>query len=116
MIIAVDFDGVLVEDKFPDIGKPDWDMLKAVWQLGFTDHELILWTSRIGKKLEEAKQWCDEHNLKFTSVNANAPSNICEYGTDPRKVYADIYIDDRALGYSRKNAIKTLNELFNKEV
>lgn len=115
MIIAIDFDGVLVKDKFPDIGEPDWDMVSAVWRLGFTDHELVLWTSRIGERLEEAVRWCEEHNLKFTCVNTNAPSNLEEYGTDPRKVFANVYIDDRAFGYDRKKTLSFLNKLFTKE-
>lgn len=115
MIVAIDFDGVLVSDEFPEIGEPDWDMVSAVWRLGFTKHELILWTSRVDKRLEEAIQWCKDHNLKFTCINANAPSNLAEYGTDPRKVYADIYIDDRMCGYTRKKAIGILNDLFNME-
>lgn len=112
MIIAIDFDGVLVNDAFPNIGKPDWEMVSAVWRLGFTDCELILWTSRINERLEEAVQWCRDHDLKFTCVNTNTPNNLAEYGTDPRKAFADVYIDDRAYGYNRENAIKFLNELF----
>lgn len=115
MIIAIDFDGVLVSDKFPEIGEPDWEMVSAVWRLGFTEHELILWTSRVGDRLNEAVQWCKDHNLNFTCVNANTPSNLAEYGTDPRKAFADVYIDDRACGYTRSKALKYLNELFDKE-
>ena len=115
MIIAIDFDGVLVNDRFPEIGEPDWEMVSAVWRLGFTKHELILWTSRVNERLEEAVQWCKGYNLKFTCVNSNTPSNLAEYGTDPRKAFADIYIDDRAFGYDRKKAIKFLNDLFIKE-
>ena len=115
MIIAIDFDGVLVSDKFPEIGEPDWEMISAVWRLGFTEHELILWTSRIDKRLEEAVQWCKDHNLRFTCVNANTPNNLAEYGTDPRKAFANVYIDDRACGYNRNKALKFLNELFNME-
>lgn len=112
MIIAIDFDGVLVNDKFPEIGEPDWDMVSAVWRLSHTEHELVLWTCRVDDRLEEAKQWCIDHDLKFTSINSNTPTNLNEYSTDPRKVYADIYIDDRACGYSRTRAINFLNKLF----
>lgn len=112
MIIAVDFDGVLVKDKFPEIGEPNWSIVSAIWRLGFTNHELVLWTSRVDKRLEEAVQWCKEHNLKFTAVNANAPSNLDKYNTDPRKVFADVYIDDRAYGFSEYGAAEFLNDLF----
>lgn len=115
MIIAIDFDGVLVKDKFPEIGDPDWGMLKAVWKLGFTPHELVLNTCRVGERLEEAVEWCKHHDLRFTSVNSNTPSNLNKYGTDPRKVYADVYIDDRACGYSRCKAINFLTKIFEEE-
>lgn len=115
MIIAIDFDGVLVKDNFPEIGEPDWDMVSAVWRLGFTDHELVLWTSRVNERLAEAVKWCEEHDLKFDCVNENAPSNLAEYGTDPRKAFADVYIDDRALGYDRKKTLNFLNRLFKEE-
>lgn len=111
VIVAIDFDGVLVEDGFPDIGNPDWEMVSAVWRLGFTEHELILWTSRVESRLEEAVQWCKDHDLRFAAVNSGAPSNLNEYNTNPRKVFADIYIDDRAFGYNRSKAIKYLQKL-----
>lgn len=115
MIIAIDFDGVLVSDAFPNIGRTDWDIVNLVWRLGFTQHELILWTSRVGERLEEAIKWCEDHCLKFTCVNANTPRNLAEYGTDPRKAFADVYIDDRACGYSRTKTLKFLNDLLNTE-
>jgi hypothetical protein len=115
MIIAIDFDGVLVKDKFPEIGEPDWDIISAVWRLGFTNHELILWTSRVDDRLQEAIEWCKAHDLKFTCVNSNTPSNLAEYGTDPRKAFADVYIDDRACGYSRTQTLIYLNKLITKE-
>jgi hypothetical protein len=115
MIIAIDFDGVLVEDKYPEIGNPNWDMISAVWRLNFTKHELVLWTCRIGERLDEVVKWCKDHNLNFTCINSNTPNNLAEYGTDPRKVYADVYIDDRAFGYNRSKALKFLNELFLEE-
>lgn len=115
MIIAIDFDGVLVEDKFPKIGKPNWDIVSAVWRLGFTNHELVLWTSRVGDRLNEALLWCMEHDLKFACVNNNTPSNLAEHGTNPRKVFADVYIDDRACGYDRVKALDFLNDIFLEE-
>jgi hypothetical protein len=115
VIIAIDFDGTLVEDRFPEIGEPIWPVVDAVWRLGFTDHELILWTSRVDKRLEEAVQWCKEHDLKFTSINAGTPGNISQYGTDPRKVFADVYIDDRAVGYTKAKAVNFLNKLFTED-
>lgn len=116
MIIAVDFDGVLVEDQFPNIGKTDWEMVTSLWRLEGLGHEIVLWTCRVNDKLEEAKQWCKDHGLKFTCVNSNTPTNLNEYGTDPRKVFAHVYIDDRAIGYTRAKALKFLNKLYLEEM
>lgn len=101
MIIAVDFDGILCENKFPDIGAPEHDMILMIRQLMDQDHEVILWTSRTDQELENAVEWCKNHGLYFTAINDNAPSNKEKYehmypnGT--RKVYADVYIDDHNL-------------------
>ena len=97
MIIAVDFDGILCEDTFPEIGKPKYPMISAVRQLIDAGHDVILWTSRVDDKLQEAVEWCKDYGLCFCAINDNAPNNVAEYGTNPRKVYADIYIDDRSL-------------------
>ena len=103
MIIAVDFDGILCENKFPAIGEPDYDMISLIRQLIDKGHEVILWTSRTGEELIAAIDWCGDRGLHFTEVNENAPSNRRQYehkypqGT--RKVYADIYIDDHNLEY-----------------
>lgn len=95
MIIAVDFDGVLCKDEFPDIGSPNYEVINLVHQLIDQGHEVILWTSRFDRLLDEAVEWCKLHGLQFTGVNCNAPSNLKKYGTDPRKIFADVYIDDR---------------------
>lgn len=103
MIIAVDFDGVLCEDKFPEIGSPKYGMISAVRQAMDAGHEVILWTTRNGKELEEAVAWCEDYGLHFCTVNDQAPSNKKEYEgkyqTESRKVYADMYIDDHDASY-----------------
>lgn len=98
MIVAVDFDGVLCEDAFPDIGRPNYDMISFVRQLIDEGHEVILWTSRAGDRLAEAVDWCEDRGLHFCAVNENAPSNLAqylvEYPTPSPKVYADLYLED----------------------
>ena len=112
MIIAIDFDGVLVEDKFPTIGEPKYEMVNAVNDLIQSGgHEVILWTCRVGDRLREAEDWCREHRMRFTTVNGNSPNNLAEYRTDPRKVYADVYIDDRGIGYSEELAVSFIKKL-----
>lgn len=99
MIIAVDFDGILCGNAFPDIGKPNYDMISFVRQLIDEGHEVILWTSRTGDRLTEAVMWCEDRGLHFCAINENAPSNLAqylaEYPTPSPKVYADLYLEDR---------------------
>lgn len=96
IIVAVDFDGILCKDKFPEIGEPNFNMMAFVRRLQDSGIDTILWTSRVDDRLEEAVAWCEDRGLHFTSINDNTPSNKEQYGTNPRKVYADIYIDDRS--------------------
>lgn len=96
-IIAVDFDGTLCEDAFPGIGQPNWPLILFLKEKQREGSKLILWTCRCGNALNEAVSWCKKHGLVFDAVNANVPENILQHGgSDSRKIYADIYIDDRA--------------------
>lgn len=101
LIVAVDFDGILCESKFPEIGLPIYEMVSFVRQMQDAGVETILWTSRVDDKLAEAVRWCEDRGLHFTSVNGGAPSNLDEFGTDPRKVMAHIYIDDNTPWFRR---------------
>lgn len=113
IIVAVDFDGILCQDKFPEIGKPNYDMLSFVRRLQDSEIETILWTSRVDDRLAEAITWCEDRGLHFTSINDNTPNNKEQYGTSPRKVYADIYIDDRSPWMMYKSRPDDLKEIEN---
>lgn len=98
MIIAVDFDGVLCKNRFPDIGEPQYEVISIVRQLIDAGNEVVLWTTRNGEELTAAVDWCGDRGLHFCNVNGPAPSNEEEYRdkypTQSRKIYADVYIDD----------------------
>lgn len=96
-IIAVDFDGTLVDDKFPSIGRKNAMLfgLCEVWKMAGA--RLILWTCRHGEALEKAIQFCNDNGLEFDAYNENIPEVQAIFGTDTRKVYADVYIDDKAV-------------------
>ena len=97
MIIAVDFDGTIVENKYPRIGKEilfATDTLKALNKQG---HQLILWSVRRGKQLEEAVAFCEERGVEFYAVNKSYPEEVFDEGIS-RKINADIFIDDRNIG------------------
>lgn len=94
-IIAVDFDGTLVENKFPEIGRIYTNMWKAIQDAQKQGKKIILWTSRTGKPLENAVAFCAEHGLAFDAINDNIPETKA-LGWDARKVFANIYVDDRS--------------------
>lgn len=96
MIIAVDFDGTIVEHEYPRIGRERQFAVAALKQLKADGHILILWTYREGQRLEEALEWCRKRGLEFHCVNSNDPFAAPAAG--PRKLHADIYIDDRNIG------------------
>lgn len=94
-IISVDFDGTLCEHRFPDIGAPNdalIDWLRGMKMLGA---KIILNTMREGQYLDEAVKWCAKHKLVFDAVNDNLPEVQAEWNNNPRKIFANIYIDDR---------------------
>lgn len=95
VVIAVDFDGTIVEHQFPQIGemRPGAkDVLQALHKRGV---RLIIWTCRSGRFLDEAIAWLRNNDIPFDAVNQNLPSLGFETSA---KIYADIYIDDRSLG------------------
>ena len=108
MIIAVDFDGILCENVFPDISKPNYGIIIRIRQLIDQGQEVILWTSRVDNELQRAVEWCNDYGLHFCAVNENAPSNIEQYRTKypngTRKVYADYYIDDHNIEFDLYNS------------
>src|SRR6056297_1672831 len=97
MKIAVDFDGTIVENKYPDIGKPMLFAFETLLQLQKEGHLLILWTYRAGKRLEEAVEFCSKNGLEFYAINRNYPEEKFDHSIS-RKIDADIYIDDKNLG------------------
>lgn len=100
MIIAVDFDGTIVEHRYPEIGKEIPFAIATLKQLQAERHLLILWTVREGKLLDDAVDYCRKRGLEFYAVNANHPDeHIPEHPSSPcRKLKADLFIDDRNVG------------------
>ena len=101
MTIAVDFDGTIVEHRYPAIGRelPFATATLRQLQKEMPDLHLILWTVREGQLLDDAVAWCRERGLEFYAVNANYPEELpSAVPTGCRKVTADLYIDDRNLG------------------
>ena len=99
MTIAVDFDGTIVENRYPDIGKEIPFATETLRILIKEHHKLILWSVREGKSLDEAVNWCKERGVEFYAVNKDYPEEKIENNNNfSRKIKADIFIDDRNIG------------------
>ena len=95
MIIAVDFDGTIVEHMYPEIGKPIPHAIETLRRLQEAGNQLILWTVRSEKRLKEAVDFCKEQGINFTGINENPGQ---KYWSGSIKAYAHVYIDDAAFG------------------
>ena len=99
MVIAVDFDGTIVEHRYPSIGKELPFAIETLRKLAEEGHRLILWTVREGKYLDDAVEFCRNRGLEFYAVNRDYPEE--EQANNQhftRKLKADLWIDDRNLG------------------
>jgi len=97
LIIAVDFDGTIVEDKYPKVGKPMIFAFETLKKLQSEGHRLILWTYRSGERLEEAVAFCKENGIEFYAVNKSFPEENYDEKYS-RKINANLFIDDRNIG------------------
>lgn len=98
LIIAVDFDGTIVEDAYPKIGKPMLFAFETLRKLLEDGHRLILWTYRYGERLDEAVAFCEDNGIHFYAVNKSYPEEVYDTETMSRKIHADVFIDDRNVG------------------
>lgn len=99
MIIAIDFDGTIVEHKYPKIGKEIPFAIATLKKLQQDGHKLILWTVREGDLLDEAVEFCRQRGVEFFAVNSNYPDeNVDASAIRSRKLKADMFIDDRNVG------------------
>ena len=99
MLIAVDFDGTIVEHKYPEIGEEIPFATDTLKMLIKDRHQLILWTVREGKLLEEAIQWCKARGVEFYAINKDFPEeDVTKNPQYSRKLKVEMFIDDRNLG------------------
>lgn len=96
MIIAVDFDGTVVEHEYPKIGRPIPFAIETLKQLQKDGHTLLMWTVREGDLLQEAIDYVENNGVKYFAYNKNYPEE--DHATAARKLNADIFIDDRNVG------------------
>lgn len=98
MVIAVDFDGTVVEHKYPAIGKTLPFAFETLRELQKRGHRLILWTYRHGEPLDEAVEFCKKNGVVFYAVNRSYPEEQFDPATASRKLDCDMFIDDRNVG------------------
>jgi len=94
IIIAIDFDGTCVSHDYPHIGK-DIGAEPVLRELVANGYRLILYTMRSGRILKNAVDWFKERNIPLFGVNENPEQRSW---TSSVKPYANLYIDDAALG------------------
>lgn len=104
-VIAMDFDGCLCENAWPEIGKPNLPVIERARREKAAGAKLILWTCREGDMLKKAIAWCAGYGLSFAAHNENLPELTELYGNDCRKVGADEYWDDRAVRITFEEAV-----------
>ena len=97
LIIAIDFDGTVVDDAYPKVGKPKLFAIETLKKLQEDGHRLILWTYRCGDQLDDAVAFCKSKGINFYAVNRSFPEDEFD-NTKSRKIHADLFIDDRNIG------------------
>ena len=103
-IIAVDFDGTLCTNRYPDIGEPIHKVIDKLLEEQKNGAKLILWTCRCDKELTDAVEWCERYGIIFDAINDHLPEMKEVFGNNTRKIFAHQYWDDRA--------VNILKELF----
>ena len=101
-IIALDFDGTIVTNKYPEIGEPIEKNIKRIKEEIENGAKVILWTNRVNEYLDAAVSFCNDQGIRLEAVNENLPEVIEEFGGNPRKIFANEYWDDRAVHMSEE--------------
>lgn len=99
-VYAVDFDGTLCENRWPDIGEPNIPLIRFLKYRQEAGEKVILYTMREGDLLDKAEEWLfDNFEFMPDAVNDNIKELKEAFGNNPRKIYADVYIDDHNAQY-----------------
>ena len=93
MLFGVDFDGTVVEHKFPEIGEELPDAIRTMIDLQAAGHQIIIWTCRCGYEISTMLKWLNDREFRPDAVNTNLRHTP---GFAVPKIYVDIYFDDRS--------------------
>ena len=97
LIFAIDFDGVIVEERYPAIGPLLPGAKETILWLYGEGHWIIINSCRTGMEEQEMVEFLRDQGIPFHTANQNLPHRIEMYGNDCRKIGADVYIDDRSV-------------------
>ena len=103
-VVAVDFDGTLVSEAFPGIGKLNKRLVDELFNGKYKDYKKVLFTNRQGKPLREALDFLRDNNLHFDAVNEDIPEiveSLYRYPDTHRKIWFDVLFDDKAADLSK---------------
>lgn len=115
-IYAIDFDNTLAITRFPEIIGPNIKIVEFVKIAKAQGNKIILWTSRTHEDLEAAVNWCKEQGIVFDAVNEPLPEQIKRWGNDTRKIYADVYIDDKPMTLDQaESVVDSIRDILEKE-
>ena len=95
LFIGIDFDGTIVEHKYPLMGEEIEGALEVIHELIDAGHKIILYTMRSGDRLDEAVEYLNDEGIELYGINENKTQ---KHWTTSPKVFSNIYIDDAALG------------------
>lgn len=98
LVLAIDFDGTIAEEKWPEVGELRYEAKKYINQLHQDGHKIVINTCRSGVYEGMAEQFLLDNAIAFDYINCNLPEKILEFKQDCRKISADIYIDDKCIG------------------
>lgn len=110
IVIAVDFDNTIALTSYPQIISPIYDTILFLYEAKVNGAIIVLWTCREGEELRQAVEWCNNNFIPIDFVNENVPDRIKRFGSDCRKISADIYIDDKAVCAEDLSAWNGLNK------
>lgn len=98
LLLAIDFDGTIVEDAYPKVGRAKPFAIETIKMLQEDGHRIILWTYRHGQPLNEAVEFLKRNGITPYAVNSSYPEENSFNGDVSRKINADLFIDDRNFG------------------
>lgn len=109
MLIAIDFDGTIVDHLYPDVGDPVPGAIEWIKKFQEVGAKIILYTMRSdggsdGDVLSDAVKFCEDNEIELYGVNKNPTQSSW---TKSPKVYAHVYIDDAAFGCPLKDSLRS---------